>query len=52
LNETVLFYGGGIETLEQAEEMGNYADVVVVGNIIYKDLSAALRTVEIKKSNR
>ena len=52
LSETTLFYGGGIESLEQAEEMGNYADVVVVGNIIYKDLSAALSTVKIKKSNR
>jgi putative glycerol-1-phosphate prenyltransferase len=52
LNETILFYGGGIESLEQAMEMGSLADVIVVGNIIYKDLSAALRTVEIKKSNR
>ena len=52
LNETILFYGGGIESLEQAEEMGNHADVIVVGNIIYKDLSAALQTIKIKKSNR
>ncbi len=52
LNETVLFYGGGIETVEQAEEMGRYADVIVVGNVIYKDLSAALHTIEIKKSKR
>lgn len=52
LSETILFYGGGIETVEQAEEMANYADVIVVGNIIYTDISAALRTVEIKKSYR
>ncbi|AYV69257.1 heptaprenylglyceryl phosphate synthase [Niallia circulans] len=52
LNETFLFYGGGIETVEQAEEMGRYADVIVVGNVIYKDLSAALHTIEIKKSKR
>ncbi|WP_082235203.1 heptaprenylglyceryl phosphate synthase [Halobacillus massiliensis] len=46
LNHTLLFYGGGIETKEQAQMMKQYADVIVVGNIIYKDIQAALRTVE------
>lgn len=46
LEETTLFYGGGIETLEQAKEMALFADVIVVGNIIYKDLETALKTVK------
>ncbi|MBT2687755.1 heptaprenylglyceryl phosphate synthase [Bacillus sp. ISL-47] len=46
LEETVLFYGGGIENPEQAKEMAEHADVIVVGNIIYKDLQAALKTVK------
>ncbi|MFC7062516.1 heptaprenylglyceryl phosphate synthase [Halobacillus seohaensis] len=46
LDQTTLFYGGGIESIEQANLMKKYADVIVVGNIIYKDLQAALRTVE------
>ncbi|MCP3029992.1 heptaprenylglyceryl phosphate synthase [Halobacillus sp. A1] len=45
LKQTVLFYGGGIETLEQAKIMKEHADVIVVGNIIYEDVQAALQTV-------
>lgn len=48
LNNTVLFYGGGIKTLEMAQQMAKEADVIVVGNIIYEDLAAALSTVKIK----
>lgn len=48
LTNTTLFYGGGITGLQEAEEMANIADVVVVGNIIYTDIDAALRTVHIK----
>lgn len=50
LEETKLFYGGGITTVEQAAEMASAADTVVVGNIIYDDLQAALKTVEAVKS--
>jgi putative glycerol-1-phosphate prenyltransferase len=46
LEETVLFYGGGISTLEQAAEMAEHADVIVVGNVIYDDFDQALATVK------
>jgi putative glycerol-1-phosphate prenyltransferase len=46
LEETVLFYGGGISTLEQAAEMAEHADVIVVGNAIYDDFEQALATVK------
>ncbi|GAE29500.1 heptaprenylglyceryl phosphate synthase [Halalkalibacter hemicellulosilyticus] len=49
LNETKLFYGGGIRSLEQAKEMAQAADVIVVGNFIYDDLDAALKTVQAVK---
>lgn len=40
-----MFYGGGISTKEQAEVMLQGADTVVVGNLIYEDIEAALSTV-------
>src|SRR5690625_2165246 len=43
LQHTKLFYGGGIETVKQAKEMKQFADVIVVGNVIYTDLNAALQ---------
>jgi len=52
LHETTLFYGGGIHTLEQAREMSEHADVIVVGNAVYENVEEALRTVEIKQVAR
>lgn len=46
LNNTQLFYGGGITSVDQAKEMASVAQTVVVGNIIYDDLKAALATVK------
>lgn len=45
LENTILFYGGGITSVEQAQEIAQFADVVVVGNIIYENLETALTTV-------
>lgn len=50
LKNTKLFYGGGITSTKQAEDMAKYADTVVVGNIIYEDLKAALATVKAVKN--
>lgn len=52
LHETVLFYGGGIESEEQAKDFAQHADVVVVGNVIYDNFKEALKTVDaVKKSS-
>lgn len=49
LENTKLFYGGGIASVEQAKEMAALSDTVVVGNIVYDDLQAALKTVKAVK---
>ncbi|GEN57189.1 heptaprenylglyceryl phosphate synthase [Halolactibacillus alkaliphilus] len=48
LKETQLIYGGGIKTLEDAKEMKQYADTIVVGNSLYTDFNQAIKTVKIK----
>ncbi|WP_075979871.1 heptaprenylglyceryl phosphate synthase [Bacillus massilinigeriensis] len=52
LENTTLFYGGGIHTLDDAKEMMNHADVVVVGNALYENLEEALKTVKVKSNHR
>ncbi|OME87090.1 geranylgeranylglyceryl/heptaprenylglyceryl phosphate synthase [Paenibacillus sp. FSL A5-0031] len=40
-----VFYGGGIDNADKARQAAEAAHTVVVGNIIYSDLEAALSTV-------
>jgi putative glycerol-1-phosphate prenyltransferase len=51
LEQTILFYGGGITSQEKAKEMAALADVIVVGNIIYDDIKEALLTVQAVKDS-
>ena len=52
LTTTQLFYGGGITSLSQAKEMAEFADTIVVGDIVYQDIKKALKTVKIKESSK
>lgn len=49
LEDTILVYGGGISSADQAKEMGKFADIIIVGNSIYTDFKNALSTVEAVK---
>ncbi|MFB6256075.1 MAG: phosphoglycerol geranylgeranyltransferase [Haloplanus sp.] len=47
LDESTLFYGGGIGDYDTANRMGQHADVVVVGDLLHDEGCAAVReTVE------
>jgi phosphoglycerol geranylgeranyltransferase len=41
VDDSILYYGGGINSAEKAAIMGKYADTIVVGNAVY-DLGAAV----------
>ncbi|APO47912.1 geranylgeranylglyceryl/heptaprenylglyceryl phosphate synthase [Paenibacillus xylanexedens] len=45
LERAHLIYGGGIDDSEKAAQAAQVADTVVVGNIVYSDLTKALETV-------
>ncbi|MBO0992494.1 heptaprenylglyceryl phosphate synthase [Bacillus sp. SD088] len=47
LSNTILFYGGGIQTVQQAKEMKQFADCIIVGNIVYENVKEALKTVHV-----
>lgn len=49
LQETELWYGGGIRSVRDARFMAEFADVIVVGNLIYENFSEALKTAEITR---
>lgn len=49
LRQAHLFYGGGIDSPAKAREAAEAAHTVVVGNVVYQDVDAALATVNAVK---
>ncbi len=50
ISNAQLFYGGGICDTKTAREAAEVSDTIIVGNILYSDLKAALSTVSAVKS--
>lgn len=46
VSQTRLFYGGGIAKEEDARTMAAIADTVIVGNLVYLNVDAAVKTVQ------
>ncbi|RCX18996.1 putative glycerol-1-phosphate prenyltransferase [Fontibacillus phaseoli] len=52
LYDARLFYGGGITDAESARRAAAVCDTIVVGNVVYSDLQAALDTVRALKGEQ